>query len=172
MQNNQAIYRLPAPVAKAVSLLPAYPGSLLFVALLNLLVVRHLPRDSTEAMSGKVVRIKVTDAGAAFDFRWQGDGFVACAATSLPDLTIAASAHDFYLLSQRREDPDTLFFARRLAMDGDTDLGLLVKNSLDAIDAPLFSPDSLAPRAVWTALRNRVRQKPTSHPVRAGAGRK
>jgi len=31
-------------------------------------------------------------------------------------------------------DPDTLFFSRRLTIDGDTELGLLVKNALDAID--------------------------------------
>ena len=37
-------------------------------------------------------------------------------------------------LALRREDPDTLFFKRRLVMTGDTDLGLVVKNALDAID--------------------------------------
>lgn len=37
-------------------------------------------------------------------------------------------------LALREEDPDTLFFSRRLRMEGDTDLGLLVKNTLDAVD--------------------------------------
>jgi hypothetical protein len=37
-----------------------------------------------------------------------------------------------------QEDPDTLFFSRRLAMEGDTELGLLIKNTLDAIDGALF----------------------------------
>ena len=39
-------------------------------------------------------------------------------------------------LALRREDPDTLFFTRRLVMTGDTELGLVVKNALDAIDWP------------------------------------
>ena len=31
-------------------------------------------------------------------------------------LLIAASLHDLWLLGTRREDPDTLFFSRRLRM--------------------------------------------------------
>jgi hypothetical protein len=38
-------------------------------------------------------------------------------------------------LALRREDPDTLFFTRRLVLEGDTELGLALKNALDA-----FSP--------------------------------
>jgi predicted lipid carrier protein YhbT len=34
----------------------------------------------------------------------------------------------------RQEDPDTLFFQRRLTIEGDTELGLEVKNILDALD--------------------------------------
>ena len=33
----------------------------------------------------------------------------------------------------RREDPDTLFFTRRLVLEGDTALGLEIKNALDAL---------------------------------------
>ena len=51
-----------------------------------------------------------------------------------PDLTVSATARDFLLLLSRREDPDTLFFSRRLVSEGDTELGLTVKNLLDALD--------------------------------------
>jgi predicted lipid carrier protein YhbT len=34
----------------------------------------------------------------------------------------------------RQQDPDTLFFHRKLAIEGDTELGLVVKNLLDRID--------------------------------------
>jgi predicted lipid carrier protein YhbT len=37
------------------------------------------------------------------------------------------------------EDADTLFFERALVMEGDTDFGLLVKNTLDAM-GPLLPP--------------------------------
>jgi predicted lipid carrier protein YhbT len=74
----------------------------------------------------------------------------------VPDLTISASAHDFVLLAQRKEDPDTLFFSRRLAMEGDTELGLMVKNTIDAIELPVFDPQQFAPAKVLGRLRERV----------------
>jgi predicted lipid carrier protein YhbT len=52
--------------------------------------------------------------------------------------------YDLGRLAARKEDPDTLFFSRRLVMEGDTELGLLIKNTLDAIDGTLF--DRLRPR--------------------------
>ena len=41
-----------------------------------------------------------------------------------------------------------LFFNRRLVMEGDTELGLVVKNALDAIELPVLDPRHWAPRAV------------------------
>lgn len=38
------------------------------------------------------------------------------------------------MIAARKEDPDTLFFQRRLRIEGDTELGLYVKNLMDAID--------------------------------------
>lgn len=71
-------------------------------------------------------------------------------------MTLSATAHDFLLLAQRRQDPDTLFFSRRLSMEGDTELGLVVKNALDAIELPVLDPRewarTLSPRAVRARL--------------------
>ena len=50
------------------------------------------------------------------------------------DLLIEGSAYDFLLLAIRREDPDTLFFNRRLRLGGNTELGLYLKNFLDALE--------------------------------------
>ena len=52
----------------------------------------------------------------------------------MPDLSITGTLHTFLLLAARREDSDTLFFQRRLRMEGDTELGLEVKNFLDGLD--------------------------------------
>ncbi|MDP3863323.1 MAG: SCP2 sterol-binding domain-containing protein, partial [Rhodoferax sp.] len=69
------------------------------------------------------------------------------------DLTISASAHDFVKLARREEDPDTLFFNRRLAMEGDTELGLLVKNTIDAIELPVMNLESFRPPHVLAQAR-------------------
>ena len=47
---------------------------------------------------------------------------------------VLGAAADFARLALRLEDPDTLFFNRRLLIEGDTDLGLTVKNMLDAVE--------------------------------------
>ena len=56
------------------------------------------------------------------------------------DVTLTASLADYWLIARRQEDPDTLFFQRRLSITGDTELGLTLKNLMDATDfAPLLS---------------------------------
>jgi len=136
---------LPIAAASLLARLPAYPGSLLLVTALNLGLAPQLPADVRALLAGKKLRIHVRDARLTFDFTWTGQRFAACAAQQAADLTIAASAHDFLRLAQRQEDPDTLFFSRRLSMEGDTELGLMVKNTLDALELPILDLQQLAP---------------------------
>lgn len=146
---------LPQPVGALLSRLPAYPGSLLFVSALNVALRPQLATDVTAMLGGKRLRLRVTDAQWAFDFEWRKDRFSATQNTGESDLTISASAYDFVLLARRLEDPDTLFFSRRLSMEGDTELGLLVKNTLDAIELPILNVESLKPTQVLSQLKAR-----------------
>jgi predicted lipid carrier protein YhbT len=50
------------------------------------------------------------------------------------DATIRGSALAFKTLAERKQDPDQLFFQRRLVIEGDTELGLGLKNLLDSLD--------------------------------------
>ena len=136
-------FLLPEPVGKLLARFPAYPGSLLFVTGLNLALAKSLAPDVTQLLRGKKLRLRVTDAHWTFDFHWVNGRFSACQNKGEADLTISASAHDFILLARRQEDPDTLFFSRRLSMEGDTELGLLVKNTLDAIELPVLNSPGL-----------------------------
>ena len=56
------------------------------------------------------------------------------------------NGREFLLRASRQEDPDTLFFRRRLMIEGDTDLGLGIKNLLDSLD-----PDGWPPR-LWQLI--------------------
>jgi len=147
---------LPQPVGSLLSRLPAYPGSLLFVTGLNLALARMLAPDVTHLLLGKKLRLCVTDAQWAFDFEWANGRFAAGQNKDAADLTISASAYDFVLLARRQEDPDTLFFSRRLSMEGDTELGLLVKNTLDAIELPVLNLDQFKPSQVLARLKARL----------------
>ena len=145
-------FTLPTPLAALTGRLPAYPGSLLLVTALNLGVARQIPSDVGEMLRGKRLRIQVRDARVTLDFTWTGNAFAARPRQRETDLCINASAHDFLLLAQRQQDPDTLFFNRRLVMEGDTELGLVVKNTLDALELPVLDLQQWAPRQVLSRL--------------------
>jgi predicted lipid carrier protein YhbT len=150
-------FRVPAPVRHVLSLLPGRPGAWLFATGLNTVLAPHLDADARHALEGRRLRLAVTDAGIAFDAAWRGSAFIAAHGPGTPDLIIAATLYDLGRLATRKEDPDTLFFSRRLVMEGDTELGLLIKNTLDAIDGALFDPQRLAPSALFDRLRLRRR---------------
>jgi predicted lipid carrier protein YhbT len=152
-------FLLPKPLGDLLSRLPAYPGSLLFVTALNLALAKNLAPDVTQMLAGKKMRLRVTDAQLTFDFEWQGGRFTACHNKADADLTISASAHDFVLLARRQEDPDTLFFNRRLSMEGDTELGLLVKNTIDGIELPVFNLERFKPAQVLERLKSRFKPR-------------
>jgi predicted lipid carrier protein YhbT len=125
--------QLPALFARVIGRLPQWPPSTVMCAALNLLFLPTLDPDAKQRLMGRIVSIKVSDAGLDGRIRLTSIGFLPVV-RGAPEVTISACAWDYYRLARRLEDPDTLFFSRRLAIDGDTELGLLVKNALDAID--------------------------------------
>lgn len=129
-------FTLPKAAARLISRLPQRPAVEALTLALNLALDRVLPRDTLEPLTGRHLQMRVLDAGLRLDFTLADRGFrrVVTRADAKPDLIISATLRDYLALALREEDPDTLFFSRRLKMEGDTDLGLLVKNTLDAVD--------------------------------------
>lgn len=146
---------LPKPVSGLLSLLPQHPHSLLFSTLLNVMLSRYLKPQDLQPLHGKHICIRIKDGGTELNFSVTPESFVAIWPTSKADLTISANAYDFLMLGLRKEDPDTLFFNRRLTMEGDTELGLLVKNTLDALDLPPLDATNLLPSRLRALLKPR-----------------
>ena len=103
---------------------------------LNVFVRRKLPDELFERLAGREVAIEVKDPAFRASFRVEGKHFVPMRPSGKPYLRFRASARDFMRIAAREEDADTLFFNRRLVVEGDTEAALLVKNTLDAIEAP------------------------------------
>ena len=168
---NPPIPFLMAPrVGALLARLPAYPGSVLAATALNIALAPQLPADVRRLLLHRKLRIHVRDARLTFDFTWAGERFEACPPQQLADLTVAASGQDFLRLAQRQEDPDALFFSRRLSMEGDTELGLVVKNTLDALELPVLDLKRWTPLKLLEALAPRPRQAGVGlrHPRKPG----
>ena len=122
-----------APLRLPLRFIPAAVHAELFARVFN-----HLMRGQTltgrlAALNGKTIGLHVTDAPTLLRFRIEHGGLTRHDGTA-SDVTIRGSFNDFWLMATRAEDPDTLFFNRRLAIEGDTETGLAIKNLLDALE--------------------------------------
>jgi predicted lipid carrier protein YhbT len=152
---EQPTFTFPKPIGQLVSMLPTFPPSFAFTKVLNLALGRIIRKEYLEPLHGKQIAIHVKDLGLSLYFTVDADKFTPTRAGKVPDLAISATAQDFFLLATRKEDPDTLFFSRRLIVEGDTELGLVAKNTLDAIELPKFNPALLSPRNVMNHMKSR-----------------
>jgi predicted lipid carrier protein YhbT len=124
---------LPHPLLLPLKLIPdAVHAELLARAFNHLLRGQPLAGRLAE-INGKSVCIHISNASSRIHFRIQ-HGRLQPTAPGQADVRISGTLEDFWLLATRREDPDTLFFSRRLCIEGDTETGLHVKNLLDALD--------------------------------------
>jgi predicted lipid carrier protein YhbT len=87
-----------------------------------------------EPLRGKVVRLELAELGLGVQLTVQGWGWRP--AFGAADVTVRARLGDYAALALGREDPDSLFFSRRLSIEGDTELGLVLKNALEAAGFP------------------------------------
>ncbi|MBS1160498.1 MAG: hypothetical protein H6R15_2917 [Proteobacteria bacterium] len=131
-------FRLPAIIASIGQKLPQWPHTLTLVAGLNAaLKMKLLPESELEALEDKLFRVRVLDTGGEASYTYRGGLFHPVFRPERePDLAFAANLSAFLQLLARQEDPDTLFFNRELEITGDTELGLIVKNMLDAVEWP------------------------------------
>lgn len=162
-------FTLPAPFARVATRLPQLPPTFALTTALNLALGRILPREDLEPLVDRHVRIRVRDAGLTLDFTLGGRGFRPLSRAGTPDLTLTANVRDYLALALREEDADTLFFGRRLLTEGDTDLGLLVKNTLDAVDWDALQKE-LAPTRVLRRLNPLARRRGDTGAGRLAAG--
>lgn len=110
------------------------------------LFAQPLADGEFDILTGRWLRLEVEDLGLAWNLTRAETG-LHLARDAPASVTIRGRWRDFLLLASREEDPDTLFFRRRLVIQGDTDLGLAIKNLIDSLD-----PDQLPPR-LWQATR-------------------
>lgn len=111
-------------------------ASLALATGLNLFLRRKLPAELYEKLDGREVEIAIKDSMLRACFRIRGRHFVPTRPSGTPHLRFRARPRDYALIAAREADADTLYFQRRLVVEGDTESALLVKNSLDSLEFP------------------------------------
>ena len=123
----------PVMVKFHLKLIPQILQNKLIDKILNTLFLESLQEDELDFLEGKALKISVPDIDYFLVLtNVQQRLFVATHMT--PDVTLSANFNDLMLMISREQDPDTLFFQRRLCIEGNTALGLGIKNWLDGID--------------------------------------
>ena len=122
--------------------LPTQPPSLMFCLFLN----RVLPQYGSPLVleEGQCIDLEVLDLGFRVHVLYEKGRFVPASSGQLVNVRIAANYSDLLSLARREEDADTLFFNRRLILDGDTELGLRIKNWADSLDWPAWMVGRMA----------------------------
>ncbi|MCL2913672.1 SCP2 sterol-binding domain-containing protein [Shewanella corallii] len=132
----------PKLAAKPLALVPFAVKSQLIRQMLQQVLAEQEKDGELEFLAGRQVAIQISDLQLEFlvsyDRGWHISPFEASAA----EVCFRAPSQELLLVVAGKEDPDTLFFQRRLSIEGDTELGLEVKNLLlsvefDALPAPV-----------------------------------
>ena len=124
----------PAPLSLPLRLVPPFVHNKALVTALNKVFAKDLDEGELDFLTDKIVRITVEDTGIQYGFTLRNGELVPADNNHSPDLLLNGNVYDYLLLASRREDTDTLFFRRQLRMEGDTELGLYLKNFLDGLD--------------------------------------
>ena len=140
-------FTLPPLVARLGARLPQWPHSVNLVLALNAArKLGVLPEDTLQQLEGRHFRVTVLDTGMVADFVYELGAFrPVFLSPGKPDLHFTARLSAYLQMVSRQEDPDTLFFNRTLTIEGDTELGLRVKNMLDALEWPRLSWQGIRP---------------------------
>lgn len=132
--------RLPASPLTALTLplrlMPVAVHSQTLAAALNRVLKEAIDQGELAFLEGRCVAIEIEDIGTRYRLGLADGRLLGYGAERRPQAAIAGNLKEFLLLAARREDADTLFFARRLRISGNTELGLYLKNFLDAFEPP------------------------------------
>lgn len=165
----------PVPLARrADQRIPFLLRQLMTEVPLNRLFTNAIAEGEFDDFEGRTLRLEIDGGhpGVTLGY-WQGR---LRTLEGPGEATIRGSWAAFHQLANRQLDPDQLFFQRRLIIEGDTELGLGVKNLLDSLEwqLPLMPPPPLPWRPFsrrpdpFPACRTNTRCRAAPPPAAAG----
>lgn len=137
---SRMIEVMPKILRPSLKLLPFSAQKALLLPALSSVFQESIEDGDFEFLQGKWLKIVISDLNLHWWLSFDQDKLVMASINELLENNItenvcfSATGDDLILIAGRKQDPDTLFFQRRLKIEGDTELGLEVKNLIDAID--------------------------------------
>ncbi len=126
--------KAPAALALPLKVLPFWPQRVVAQKLLNSVFEEALEEGDFDFLEHQWLCIGIEDLDLRYFFSIDSRRKFLFEKQGSSQARIKGSWKAFLELASRQTDPDTLFFQRKLAISGDTDLCHGVKNLLDAIE--------------------------------------
>ena len=132
--HHQLVKKAPNVLALPSTLTPFFVQKKLLNELLIRLFKEAMEDGDLDFLEDKWLKVEVLDLKLTWYLSFENEKLIIKENSEQVDVTFSGNVNELILIAGRKEDPDTLFFQRRLTIQGDTELGLEVKNLLDNID--------------------------------------
>lgn len=144
--HHQLVINAPKVLAVPSAFLPFFVQKKMLSDLLGKVFAEAIEDGDLEFLQDKWLKVEVSDVKLTWYLSFAEDKLIIAENCPNIDVTFSGALNELILIAGRKEDPDTLFFQRRLSIQGDTELGLEIKNLLDNIDFDNLS--SLASKSI------------------------
>ena len=135
--------QLPKLLFKPASYLPFPIQRFAMEKVLKQVFKAPLAEGELDFLQGRWLKIEIDDLELQWLFSCGPKREILMRKQGLSDVCIRGNLKSFILLAAQKEDPDTLFFQRDLVIEGDTELGLEIKNLLDSLELDELPPELL-----------------------------
>lgn len=134
----------PQLLSRVATRMPLKLNQLVVEKLINTVFAEQLAAGDFEFLSQRVLQVEIIDAGLFVGLSHQ-QGRIVCThfdrlARVPVDATLSIDSLNAIQLIQQEVDPDTLFFQRKLKINGDTELAHHAKNTIDTLNPELIPP--------------------------------
>lgn len=131
---HHAVKTAPALVRIPIAIVPFELYRTPLQSLLRHVFQSQLEEGELDFLEERWLQVDVSDLGWKFCISVVDEQLILQPPGRETDVQFSAKSDDLLLVAARKQDPDTLFFQRRLMISGDTELGLAIKNLMDAVE--------------------------------------
>ncbi len=127
-------HHVPRLIAKPFHLMPTRMQQIILNRLLQRVFNEALLAGDMDFLNSNRIKFEIEDCHLSWTCTVSKNRLYIIDNRYNPDATIRCNLNELVLLANQKIDPDTLFFQRRLVIEGDTELGLTMKNIMDTLD--------------------------------------